>query len=97
MARKTYHVAAMQGRQMLCDLTLDTRAGQRLALREALGWLKPGGVVMTKTENAATWGVYRMDDNGKSASLLHSRDAAAYIATLEHFRATGGTYAETEA
>lgn len=94
--RKLYRTIAMQGRSMLMDVTVGTRAAEKLAHQEAISVLDRmgGGVMLQQTVGAPSWGAWLVKQDAGAAYRMSRDDAAPFISTMLHFLETGGTYAE---
>lgn len=94
MTRKIYHVQAMARGAMLMQVSVDTRAGQRLALQEALAMVQREGTgeIRTQTEGARAWACYRF--NGRShADLVTGDEGRSICAQFDNWIARGGASA----
>lgn len=91
--RKTYHVQAMsRAGQMLFDVTIDTRAAQTLAQREALSacLANGGGWMRTQTEDARGWAVYAIGPGDRSGIMVFKDEAEEVNASFARWKETGG-------
>lgn len=91
--RKTYILQAMDANgAMLMDIRVNTRAAEKLAMREGFQACdrNGGGWLRRQTKGARGWAVYAVEPRNAFALLVPAAEAQAILQRFDQWLATGG-------